>query len=133
MYLPNFLRKPLIAALLGAATIAAPVSALYLAGAGRAIATPSTTPTQPTPAAPTVNLAAQLPDFSSMVQHYGPAVVNIAVVTKASAAVDQGDDEDDDGGDNGAAGQRQPLRPERSLRTLLPRSALPGPPRAGAW
>ena len=65
MNTPNFLRKPLIAALLGAATIAAPVSALYMAGAGRAIATPSTTPTQPTPAAPSANLAAQLPDFSS--------------------------------------------------------------------
>ena len=90
MNAPSILRKPLIAALLGAATIAAPVSALYVAGAGRAIATPSTTPTQPTPAAPTVNLAAQLPDFSAMVQHYGPAVVNIAVVTKASAAVDAG-------------------------------------------
>jgi serine protease Do len=111
MNTPSFLRKPLIAALLGAATIAAPVSALYMAGAGRAIATPSTTPTQPTPAAPSANLAAQLPDFSTMVQRYGPAVVNIAVVTKATPAVEQGDDEDDDSGDNGPPGNATPFGP----------------------
>ena len=33
MNLPNVLKKPLVAALLGAATIAAPVSVLYVAGA----------------------------------------------------------------------------------------------------
>ncbi|HTT42999.1 MAG TPA: DegQ family serine endoprotease [Steroidobacteraceae bacterium] len=108
----NFIKKPLIAALLGAATIAAPVSALYFGGAGRAIATPTptpATPTQPTPAAPATNLAAQLPDFSAMVQRYGPAVVNIAVVTKASPALEQGDDEDDD--DSGAPPNASPFGP----------------------
>ena len=106
MNLPNFVKKPLVAAVIGAAAIAAPVSVLYVAGAGRAIATPSTTPTQPTPAAPTTNLAAQLPDFSAMVQRWGPAVVNIAVVTKATPAVEQGDDDDSDE-DNGR-GNAQP-------------------------
>jgi serine protease Do len=96
MNVPNFLKKPLVAAVLGAATIAAPVSVLYMAGATRAHATPSVTPTQPTPAAPTANPGAQLPDFSAMVQRYGPAVVNIAVVTKATPAMEQGDDEDSD-------------------------------------
>ena len=100
MNLPNVLKKPLIAALLGAATIATPVSVLYVAGAGRAAATTGATPTQPTPAAPSANPAVSLPDFSAMVQRYGPAVVNIAVVTKASPAVDPGEDDDDDN-DNG--------------------------------
>jgi serine protease Do len=43
-----------------------------------------------------------LPDFSSMVQRYGPAVVNISVVTKVSTSYNsQGDDSGDDNGDNG--------------------------------
>ena len=47
MNLPTFLKKPLIAGVIGAATIAVPVSALYLAGATRAVAT------TPAPAAAT--------------------------------------------------------------------------------
>ena len=42
----------------------------------------------PVPAA--ANPGAVLPDFSSMVQKYGPAVVNIAVVEKQSTAYNQG-------------------------------------------
>jgi serine protease Do len=48
-----------------------------------------------------------LPDFSSMVQRYGPAVVNIAVVGKMSASYqgdDDGDDNDDNGNNNGGGG-----------------------------
>src|SRR5580704_16258701 len=108
MNLPNLVRKPLVAAVLGAAAIAAPVSVLYVAGATSAVATTSTTPTQPTPAAPAVNLAAQLPDFSAMVQRWGPAVVNIAVVTKATPAVEQGDDDDSDDDSGQGQGQAQP-------------------------
>ncbi len=99
MNVPVFLRKPLVAAVLGAATIAAPVSALYLAGANRASASPAA-PTAPATVSPLAVPAAALPDFSAMVQHYGPAVVNIAVVTKATPAFNSGDDEDDDS-DNG--------------------------------
>jgi serine protease Do len=113
MNLPTVLKKPLVAALLGAATIGAPVSVLYVAGATRAAATPSTTSTQPTPAAPSTNPSAQLPDFSAMVQRYGPAVVNIAVTSKSMAAMDQGGDEDDND-DNGNAspfGPNGPLGP----------------------
>ena len=102
MNLPNVLKKPLVAALLGAATIAAPVSVLYVAGASRAAATTASS-TQPTPAAPSANPAAQLPDFSAMVQRYGPAVVNIAVTSKSVPAVDQGDEDDNDDNDNGNA------------------------------
>ena len=99
MNVPVFLRKPLVAAVLGAATIAAPVSALYLAGANRASASPAA-PTAPATVSPLAVPAAALPDFSAMVQHYGPAVVNIAVVTKATPAFNSGDDEDEDS-DNG--------------------------------
>src|ERR1700733_10865000 len=106
MNLPNFVKKPLVAALIGACAIAAPVSVLYVAGAGRAIATPSTSPTQPTPAAPATSLAAQLPDFSAMVQRWGPAVVNIAVITKATPAMEQGDEDDSD--DDNGQGNAQP-------------------------
>src|SRR5579863_3469141 len=100
MNLPNVLKKPLVAALLGAAAIAAPVSVLYVAGATRAAATTASS-TQPTPAAPSANPAAQLPDFSAMVQRYGPAVVNIAVTSKSIAAMEQGDEDDNDDNDNG--------------------------------
>jgi len=111
MNVPNFLKKPLVAAVLGA-TIAAPVSVLYVAGAGRAIATPAApAATASAPAAPAaVNPAAGLPDFSSMVQRYGPAVVNIAVLTKATPASNSGDDEDDDG-DQGNQGNASPFGP----------------------
>jgi serine protease Do len=102
MNLPNVLKKPLVAALLGAAAIAAPVSVLYVAGATRAAATTASS-TQPTPAAPNANPAAQLPDFSAMVQRYGPAVVNIAVTSKSIAAMEQGDEDDNDDNDNGNA------------------------------
>jgi serine protease Do len=102
MNLPNVLKKPLVAALLGAAAIAAPVSVLYVAGATRAAATTASS-TQPTPAAPSANPAAQLPDFSAMVQRYGPAVVNIAVTSKSMAAMEQGDEDDNDDNDNGNA------------------------------
>src|ERR1700722_7519389 len=108
MNLPNLVKKPIVAAVLGAAAIAAPVSVLYVAGATSAVATTSTTPTQPTPAAPAVNLAAQLPDFSAMVQRWGPAVVNIAVVTKATPAVEQGDDDDSDDDSGQGQGRAQP-------------------------
>ena len=112
MNLPNFVKKPIVAAVLGAAAIAAPVSVLYVAGATSAVATASTAPTQPTPAAPAVNLAAQLPDFSAMVQRWGPAVVNIAVVTKATPALEQGDDDDsDDDSGQGQGAQPNPFGP----------------------
>jgi serine protease Do len=100
MKLLNLIRKPFIAAILGAAAIAVPVSALYVAGAQRAIATPAAPAAltalaaAPAAPAPVAGPAIALPDFSSMVQRYGPAVVNISVVTKVSATNSQGDDDD---------------------------------------
>jgi serine protease Do len=126
MNLPNVLNKPLVAALLGAATIAAPVSVLYVAGATRAAAT--TSPTQPTPAAPaapTASPAAQLPDFSAMVQHYGPAVVNIAVTSKATPAMNQGDEDDNDENDNGNA---SPFGPNSPFAPFFRGQPFPGRP-----
>jgi len=110
MNVPVFLRKPLVAAVLGAATIAAPVSAQYLAGANRASASPAA-PTAPATVSPLAVPAAALPDFSAMVQHYGPAVVNIAVVTKATPAFNPGDDEDDDSDPGNGNSQGNPFGP----------------------
>jgi serine protease Do len=110
MNVPVFLRKPLVAAVLGAATIAAPVSALYLAGANRASASPAA-PTAPATVSPLAVPAAALPDFSAMVQHYGPAVVNIAVVTKATPAFNSGEDEDDDSDNGNGNSQGNPFGP----------------------
>jgi serine protease Do len=88
MNLANLVRKPLVAAILGAASIAVPVSAVYLAGVTRAAATAEApvngASATPAPTTPEPAVAAALPDFSSMVQKYGPAVVNISVVDKVS-------------------------------------------------
>ena len=100
MNLPSLIKKPLIAAVLGAATIAVPVGALYVAGATRAAATSaSPAPTTPTPA-PAASPATMLPDFSTMVQKYGPAVVNISVVAKMAASLNSQGDDNSDGNDS---------------------------------
>jgi serine protease Do len=101
----SFVRKPLVIATLGAATVAVPVGALYFSGAAHAA--PSQTAqiaAAPAPAAAapaTVNPVAALPDFSGMVQKYGPAVVNITVTTKVSTAWQGEENGDDEGGGNG--------------------------------
>ncbi len=102
MSLPNLIRKPVVAAILGASAIAAPVGVLYMAGATRAVATPQAAPALAAAPAAANPAIVGLPDFSSMVQRYGTAVVNIAVVTKASPAMNGpgDDDEDDNGGGN---------------------------------
>jgi serine protease Do len=112
MNLPSFIRKPLVAGVLGALTIAAPVSALYMASATRAVAVTATAAPAPAvqTAAPAAATGAALPDFSSMVQHYGPAVVNITVVTKVPTSF-QGDQNGDDNGDNGDGGGNGPFGP----------------------
>ena len=121
MNLLSLLKKPLIAAVLGAATIAVPVGALYVAGATRAVATSAlaTTAAAASPAAatppPAANPATMLPDFSTMVQKYGPAVVNISVVAKMSASLNSQGDENSDGNDspsdNNPFGPNSPFAP----------------------
>jgi serine protease Do len=114
----SFVRKPLVIAALGAASFAVPVGALYLAGASHAAASSATqaTAVQPAAAAVASGPASALPDFSGMVQKYGPAVVNITVTTKVSTAFqgDEGDEGDGDGdsnGNGGGAGQQDPFGP----------------------
>ncbi|MGP8033224.1 MAG: DegQ family serine endoprotease [Steroidobacteraceae bacterium] len=101
----SFIRKPLVVAMLGALSVAVPVSALYFSSAAHAAAsTPAQAPAAPAasvPAAAAPMLA--LPDFSGMVQKYGPAVVNITVTSKVSASW-QGGDEGDDSGDSDGGG-----------------------------
>jgi serine protease Do len=116
MNLPDFLKKPLIAAIVGAATIAVPVGALYVAGVTRAAATPAAPAAAPVTAVPAAaNPGAMLPDFSSMVQKYGPAVVNITVLTKVSTGWNsQGDNSGDDNGNgngNGNGNDYDPFGP----------------------
>ena len=121
MTLPNLIRKPVVAAILGATAIAAPVGVLYMAGATRAVAVqPAAAPAAAAVANPAI---VGLPDFSSMVQRYGTAVVNIAVVTKASPAVNaQGDDDEDD---NGGGGNANPFGPNSPLAPFF--RGLPAP------
>ena len=128
MNVSPFFRKPLVAAMLGAATIAAPVSALYMAGATRAIATP-TAPTAPPVVSPLANTAVALPDFSAMVQRYGPAVVNIAVVTKATPALNGGDEDDQDDNDNGPGNPFGPNSPFGPFFRGQPFQGRPAPVR----
>src|SRR5437868_10444506 len=146
MNLPSVIRKPLIAAILGALTIVVPAGALYLAGATRAVATtaPSaamssgatgtSTAASPATPAPAAGPATMLPDFSSMVQKYGPAVVNISVVSKVSTSWNSGDNSGDNNdnpndnpGDNNPFGPNSPFAP--FFRGLPFQAPQPGPVR----
>ncbi|HYL01923.1 MAG TPA: DegQ family serine endoprotease [Steroidobacteraceae bacterium] len=108
MKLANLVRKPLIAAILGAASIAVPVSAVYLAGVPRAaVAAAPARNASPAPVRAAPDPAVALPDFSSMVQKYGPAVVNISVVDKVRTAWPGGGD----GDENDPFGPNSPFAP----------------------
>jgi serine protease Do len=99
----NLVRNPLAAAVLGAAAIAAPIGALYAFGvAPGSVAATQEVPTVTAPATGIPN--AVLPDFATMVQRYGPAVVNITVVSKVQTAYSQ---EDGDSDDNDSGPQEQ--------------------------
>src|SRR5207248_8572741 len=123
MNLFELIRKPLVAAILGAATIAVPVSALYAVAESRAVATAAAaapaaaatgaSPVTPAPGSPTPTVT--LPDFSAMVQKYGPAVVNISVVSKVPKSFNsQGDenpDENEGPSENDPFGPNSPFAP----------------------
>jgi serine protease Do len=111
----SFVRNQLVAALIGAAAVAAPVGALYALGTGSAAAPAAVT--QPAPVVPapaTGNPNAVLPDFSTMVQKYGPAVVNITVVSKVPTSYSPDDQDSDDDDDSGQPGQGQGQAPGQS-------------------
>ena len=89
MTVRNPLRRPWLAALAGAVSVALPAGALYFySAAPRAADAAATIPSVP---APQVASAARygLPDFSPLVEHYGSAVVNISVkgTVKTSAGM----------------------------------------------
>jgi len=95
-------RNPLIAGALGIVLGAAPLAALY------GVATPTTAhaaqgsppPAAVTSAQPRGGVSVMLPDFTTLVKRYGPAVVNIRVIEKAQ----------DEGADN-PFGPNSPFAP----------------------
>ena len=83
----NLIRKPLIAAVLGACTVALPAGALYFSGAGSRAAAAHVAPeATPAPEPAPVRMVSALPDFRSLVERYGPAVVNVSVRGEMKAA-----------------------------------------------
>ena len=124
----SFIRKPLVIAMLGAATVAVPVGALYFSGAAHAApSTAAQLAAAPAPAptsAAAVNPGVALPDFSGMVQKYGPAVVNITVTTKVSTAW-QGE-ENGDNGDSGN-GNDDPFGPNSPFAPFFRNFRFPNP------
>jgi serine protease Do len=111
MNVRTFVRNQLFGVLLGAAAVAAPVGAIYALGATGTAPAAAAQPAPVVPAPATGNPNAVLPDFSTMVQKYGPAVVNISVVSKVPTSFspgdqgDQGDDDDDDSDSQGPGAQ----------------------------
>jgi serine protease Do len=114
MDLRTLVKKPLVAAILGAVIIALPAGALYVAGVTHTVAS-AAAPALSSSSAPAVTPTVTLPDFSTMVQKYGPAVVNISVVSKVSTGWSSGDNGDngDNGGNggNGGNGDENPFGP----------------------
>src|SRR5512146_2581695 len=84
-------RNPLVAGVLGAVLGAAPLAALYtVAAPTTAHAQGSPPPAAVTSAEPRGGVAVLLPDFTTLVKKFGPAVVNVRVLEKAPE--DRGDD-----------------------------------------
>jgi serine protease Do len=84
-------RNPLVAAVLGVVLGAAPLTALYTIGAAPNMAHAEGSPpvAAVTSTQPRGGVAVMLPDFTTLVKEYGPAVVNIRVIEKSQ---EQGDD-----------------------------------------
>ncbi|HEX4268938.1 MAG TPA: Do family serine endopeptidase [Steroidobacteraceae bacterium] len=83
-------RNPLLAGALGVVLGAAPLAALYgIAAPTTAQARGNPPPAAVTSAQPRGGVAVMLPDFTTLVKRFGPAVVNIRVIEKAQ---DQGSD-----------------------------------------
>lgn len=84
MSMRALVRNPFVTAVLGAAIVAVPAGVLYLSASSSTVAAaPSATVAQqPAP----VPMVSSLPDFRSLVQRYGPAVVNVSVRADVAAA-----------------------------------------------
>jgi len=123
----SFVRKPLVIAALGTASFTVPVGALYLAGASHAAANGAAPVAAVAPAAPAAATTVALPDFSAMVQKYGPAVVNITVTTKVATGWQGGDQGDEgDGGDEGN-GNQDPFGPNSPFAPFFRGFGFPAP------
>src|SRR6185437_15810307 len=84
MTVRKVVRNPLVAGALGAVLGAAPLAALYtVAAPTTAHAQGSPPPAAVTSAQPRGGVAVMLPDFTTLVKKFGPAVVNIRVIEKA--------------------------------------------------
>ena len=97
-------RNPLVAGVLGVVLGAAPLAAVYTVGAASDTARAQGSPPPPaavTSAEPRGGVAVMLPDFTSLVKKFGPAVVNIRVIEKAQGAR----------GDNDPFGPNSPFAP----------------------
>ncbi len=111
------------------------MSVLYAVGVAPkpavAAAAPATAVGPVTPVPATGNPAAVLPDFSTMVQKYGPAVVNISVVTKVPVSNNSpGDDDDDDDNGNGGGNSNSPFGPNSPFAPFFRGSPFQAPPQA---
>ena len=80
MTIRTAIRHPLVAAALGALLGSAPLVAAYSVRAAHAANTP---PAAVTSTEPRGGVAVLLPDFTTLVKEYGPAVVNIRVLEKS--------------------------------------------------
>jgi serine protease Do len=79
----TLVRHPWLAAAIGAAAVALPVSALYFYGSGHAAqaaqSAPAAVAALPAAAPSSAPMVSGLPDFRDLVRVYGPAVVNVSV------------------------------------------------------
>ena len=88
----SVVRKPIIAAVLGALVVALPTTIVYYVEVRPAAAAAAVTTTAPLIDAPAQGTPASIVrDFSAMVRQYVPAVVNIGVVTKPPGASSGGE------------------------------------------
>ncbi len=79
MSMQNLVRKPLVAGVLGALVAAVPLSTLLARGSTAELATTTVAAAPVAPSSALPRSGVQLPDFSALVERYGPAVVNISV------------------------------------------------------
>jgi len=87
MPMKPWVKNPIAAAVLGAIAVGLPASALFAVGQTNAPPTSVIATQAPNAQASTsAPVAAALPDFSSMVEQYGPAVVNITTTGRIKTA-----------------------------------------------
>jgi serine protease Do len=81
-------RNPVIAAVLGVVLGAAPLGALYTLGAANTAHAQGSPPAAAVTSAARGGVSVMLPDFTTLVKKYGPAVVNIRVIEKTQESAE---------------------------------------------